>query len=257
MQVIKFIKQSYKYYKNDSDTAVDLDQIFGFVQALDKKRNVALLKKFNNSVVAKKVYADISDIDKLKKHRFKKNTFGYDFKKYISSMKHDLFKESMKTITAKSKKEEKFYQRAMYQHDLIHFLNDYDTSPVGEVMVLSFNLAKEWRWSYFAILFSSFFMALRNSFDPKKTFSGSLYQKIKFSPLLSFCKLVKEGYKHGKQSDWLMTIDYDDLYHLPTTEVKERLGITPSKYWLFILPFWSVMHEQYKNVKKNKECVEK
>ena len=44
MQVLKFIKQSYRYYKNDSDTAVDLDQIFGFVQTLDKKR-IKLIKK--------------------------------------------------------------------------------------------------------------------------------------------------------------------------------------------------------------------
>lgn len=248
MQIIKFIKHGYKYYKSNSDTSADIDQIFGFVQALDKKRNIKLVNKFNNSEIAKKVYTDISDIDKLKKRRFKKDTFGSDFKKFIGSMKHDLFKESIKTIKVRSKKEERFYQRAMYQHDLIHFLNDYDTSPVGEVMVLSFNLAKEWRWSYFAILFSSFFMALRNSFDSKKTFNGSLYQKIKFSPLISFCKLVKEGYQHGKQSDWLMTVDYDELYNLPTSEVKKLLNITPSKYWLFILPFWKVMHEQYKKV---------
>lgn len=253
MQVLKFIKHSYRYYKNDSDTSVDIDQIFGFVQALDKKRNIELLNKFNSSKVAKKVYSELPDIEKLNKRRFKKGTFGYDFKKYISSMKHDLFKESMKTLTPKSKKEEKFYQRAMYQHDLIHFLNDYDTSPVGEVMVLSFNLAKEWRWSYFAILFSSFFMALRNSFDPKKTYPGTLYQKIRFSPLVSFCKLVKEGYQHGRQSDWLMTVDLDNLYNLSTIEVKKKLNITPSKYWLFILPFWSVMYEQYKDLKEAKE----
>ena len=39
MQIIKFIKHSYKYYKGDNDTSADIDQIFGFVQALDKKRN--------------------------------------------------------------------------------------------------------------------------------------------------------------------------------------------------------------------------
>ena len=251
MQIIKFIKHSYKYYKGDNDTSADIDQIFGFVQALDKKRNLKLVNKFDKSKVSRKVYSELPDKEKLKKRKFKKNTFGYEFKIFLNDMKHDLFKESMKTLKTKSKKEEKFYQRAMYQHDLIHFLNDYDTSPVGEVMVLSFNLAKEWRWSYFAILFSSFFMALRNSFDSKKTYPGSLYQKIKFSPLISYCKLVKEGYQHGKQSDWLMTVDFDDLYELPTKKVKKLLNITPSKYWLFILPFWKVMHEQYKKVSTN------
>ena len=154
MQILKFIKHSYKYYKSDSDTSADIDQIFGFVQALDKKRNIKLVNKFNKSKVSKKIYTEMSDIDKLKKRRFKKGTFGSDFKKFIGSMKHDLFKESMKTIKTKTKKEEKFYQRAMYQHDVIHFLNDYDTSPVGEVMVLSFNLGREWRflWPYEIVL---------------------------------------------------------------------------------------------------------
>ena len=70
---------------------------------------------------------------------------------------------------------------------------------------------------------------------------------------VSFCKLVKEGYQHGRQSDWLMTVDLDNLYNLPTIEVKKKLNITPSKYWLFILPFWSVMYEQYKDLKESKE----
>ena len=48
-----------------------------------------------------------------------------------------------------------------------------------------------------------------------------------------------------------MTVDFDDLYELPTKKVKKLLNITPSKYWLFILPFWKVMHEQYKKVSTN------
>ena len=251
MQILKFFKHSYKYYKSESDTSADIDQIFGFVQALDKKRSQKLMKKFDESEVAKKVYKDLSDIEKIKKRKLKKGTFGHEFKKFNADMKHDLFIESMKTLKPRNNKEKKFFKRAMFQHDLIHFLNDYDTTPVGEVMVLSFNLAKEWRWSYFAILFSSFFMALRNSFDSRKMYPGTLYQKIKFSPLISFCKLVREGYKHGKQTDWLMTVDFDNLYDLPTNQVKRKLNITPSKYWLFILPFWTELHKQYKQVSKN------
>ena len=252
MSLIKFLKLTYKYYKGSNDTNPDLKEVFGFIHELDKTKSKKIQMNWQQYPVAYKVYTGKSYLENLKANTFKENTFGYDLQKWFEADNLDLFKVSLETMTPKNKLDAKFFEHTTFQHDVIHFLNDYDTSPMGEVMVLSFNLAKEWRWSYFAILFSSLFMALRNTFGKKKMPQNTIWKKIKYSPILVYIRLVKEGYKKGKKAKWLMAVDFEELYNLPTINVKKLLNVTPSVYWISVQPFWTKLHTHYKQLKKEK-----
>lgn len=240
---MNFFKLFFKYTTSKAYVKVDLDNIFEMVQKLDVHRTPKLMKKFDKHFVSMKIYSDVGYAEKLNKKRFKKGTFGHDLKWFMRSMQDDLYKKSLKKLKAKNKKEKVFFQHAMFQHDVIHFLNDYDTSPLGEVMVLSNNLANEWRWSYFVILLSSFFMSIGNYF--KKTKIPLSKRWMYFHPYI-FLRLVFEGYKIGKRSAWIMTVDFDNLFNKTTQEVKKDLGIEDSVYWKKIRPLWLITHKQYK-----------
>ena len=245
MSLIKFLKLSYKYYKGSADTKPDIKEIFSFIHELDKTRSKKIQMQWQQYPVAYKVYTGKSYLENLKDNNFEENTFGHDLQQWFEEDNYDLFKESLDTVIIKNKLDAKFWEHHTFQHDVIHFLNNYDTSPIGEVMVLSFNLAKEWRWSYFAILFSSLFIALRN------TFTKGGWKKIKYIPILVYIRLVIEGYKKGKKAEWLMTIDFEELYGLPTADVKKLLNVKPSVYWEHIKPRWAKLHKHYKKFKEN------
>ena len=62
---MNFFKLFYKYYKSKSYISVDLDDIFSFVNSLDKNRNKDLLKKFNKFDVSKKIYKEGGYLKKI------------------------------------------------------------------------------------------------------------------------------------------------------------------------------------------------
>ena len=92
-------------------------------------------------------------------------------------------------------------------------------------------------------------MAIRNSFSPKKRLRhGSLWFRIKYLPVVTYVRLVREGYKVGKQSPWMFGVDIEKLYHIPTEEVRNILNIQPSKLWKAVQPHWAKLHARYKEI---------
>ena len=79
------------------------------------------------------------------------------------------------------------------EHDLIHCLNKLDSTPIAELSVLAFTIAKGFRWSFFYICLSSILLSIRNSFG-KNAIQGPLWYKIKFNPAISLFRLILEGY---------------------------------------------------------------
>lgn len=247
----KFIWEYATHLQTDNNPPLEL--IFKFVDTLDKKDTKEHIKKFNKTYVSSKVYdAELPIRLKVKEENYPVGSFGYEFKKWSSSDDHivDLFQLSLVPYRATRKKNtnfNKFAEATMLQHDLIHFLNGYDTSPIGEVCVLSFNLAKEWRKSYATILFASFLMSIRNTFLPSKYIKNTpLLTKLKYSPIWVYLRLVIESYRRGKKSRWFLSVDWDWYLHQPLETVLETLNLNHKPtYWEKVNPYWSLIHKHY------------
>jgi len=258
----KFVWEYATHLQTDADPPIEL--IFKFVNTLDKKDTKLHIKNFDKLSVAKKIYnEEISFLTKVSNQEFEKETFGYEFKKWYGNDNKmiDLFSISLNPFRQgrnKNTKFNKFAEATMLQHDLIHFFNGYDTSPVGEVCVLSFNLAQEWRKSYATILFASFLMSIRNTFLPSKYIKNTpLLTKLKYSPIWVYLRLVIESYRRGKKSRWFLAVDWDWYLHQPLETVLETLNLNHKPtYWEKVKPYWSLIHKHYiryaKTNKRNK-----
>ena len=255
----KFVWEYATHLQTDADPPIEL--IFKFVNTLDKKDTKVHIKNFDKLPVAKKIYdEEVSFLTKVSNQEFQKGTFGHEFKKWYGNDNKmiDLFSISLNPFRQgrnKNTKFNKYAEATMLEHDLIHFVNGYNTSPVGEICVLSFNLAKEWRKSYATILFASFLMAIRNTFKPSKYPKGiSLKNKIMLAPAYVFIRLVIEGYLRGKRSKWFLAVDWDSYLDLPMDKLKKDLKLFDKpKYWNKILPYVLIMNRHYNQYARKKE----
>jgi|TARA_R100001143_G_C3355437_1_gene132019 ubiquinone biosynthesis protein Coq4 len=227
-----------------------LEIIYKFINVLDKKDIRSIYYKFSKTKTSQKVFeTDIATLDKIKTGPFKEGTFGAEFKTFMNKEGAvDLFNFGKWGDKTEGKTNiKKFFKHSVLQHDLIHFFNDYDMSPMGEVGVLSFNLAKEWRESYATILYASFLMSIRNTFLPSK-YPRDLpwYIAIKYSALVVFCRVVVEGWRRGKRAPWFMDVDWNKYLDVDLQQVKKELQLKEApKYWLEVQPIWNRVMNNY------------
>tara|TARA_X000000368_G_scaffold44943_2_gene32289 strand:+ start:1986 stop:2813 length:828 start_codon:yes stop_codon:yes gene_type:complete len=252
----KFVWEYATHLQTDSNPPLEL--IFKFVDTLDKKSTRQHIRNFDKLAISKDIYKHKLPLRlRIKEEQFKKGTFGYEFKKWLGDdYVVDLFQISLVPYRAtanRNTKFNKFAEHTMLQHDLIHFFNNYDTSPIGEVCVLSFNLAHEWRKSYATILVASLFMSIRNTFMPSKYPKNTpLLQKLRYSPIWVYVRLVIEGWTRGKKSKWFLTIDWHKYLDTPMEKVKQDLNLeTKAKYWERVQPIWARALRHYKILEKN------
>lgn len=243
---LKFIWEYATHLQTDNNPPLDL--IFKFINELDKKEVKTIYHKFSKTETSQKVFdSEVCVLDKIKTGNFEPGTFGAEFQTWMRNNDMvDLFKfgyEGKGTTNIS-----KFFKHTVMEHDLIHFLNGYDTSPVGEVGVLSFNLAREWRESYATILYASFLMSIRNTFLPSKYPADTpWYIAIKYSALVVFCRIVMEAWRRGKRAPWLMDVDWDKYLNVDLQQVKKELKIEEApKYWIEVQPVWKRALRQYK-----------
>ena len=90
-------------------TDPSLDAIFKIIKELDNKSDQENIKKFDRHPVAKHLYKEEQHLlDYIKTNDFKKDTFGYDLKKFWSDQSVDLLKEYASRIKHKDAKRKRF-----------------------------------------------------------------------------------------------------------------------------------------------------
>ncbi len=100
-------------------------------------------------------------------------------------------------------------ERGFQLHDLFHVLTGYDTSPLGEVGVVSFTAAQT------GSPYPIFIMTTR-------PLQMALYEP----ELLPFVMdTVTEGWTRGRQADMLVGIRWEDHWAAPLQELRERHGL--------------------------------
>ena len=113
-------------------------------------------------------------LDYVRSNKFKKGTFGYDLKNFWSNQTVDLVKEYAERIHTKNKAKQKFTDLFWMNHDIIHFLNGYNTTPLGEVAVLSFTLAQEKRPNYLLFI-TAFLFCFKTRIKKNNSLSKNMF----------------------------------------------------------------------------------
>ena len=239
-----FLKTYYQTIKADHSKS-NLNLIMEMINELDKNCDVKLKKKFKSHPYGKALYKqkDLKEIVMQKRH--KKGTFGSELKKFWKENKEDLVKKNLDISKSKHKKDIVYLKAILNEHDIIHCLNRLDSTPIAELSVLAFTIAKGFRWSFFYILLASFLLSIKNSFG-EYAIRGPLWFRIKFNPAISVFRLIFEGYIRGKQTPWFMTVNWHDLLDKPIEEVRYNLGVKEFTAWEEIKPEWYKLLKSYK-----------
>lgn len=230
---MKFIKALYHYLtskKIASDPSLNI--VFKTVKDLDHKDDLKNIKKFNSYNVSKKLYKDKQLLlDHIRTNKFKKGTFGYDLKNFWSDQTVDLVKEYAARIHTKDKNKKRFRDLFWMNHDIIHFMNGYNTTPLGEVAVLSFTVAQEKRSSYLVFIIAGWFVATRHG----------------LKNAIAYPRICIEAFRRGKKSKWFMVMDWEQHLNKTTDEVKKILNLeNPPKFWNVFLEEYMRLHNYLK-----------
>jgi len=247
MQIIKAYKFLRAYTSSKSYINTDLDLVMSMVSDLDKKCDERLKKRFNKNPYSKLFYKQANLKDSVFKYRYKKGTLGSELKAFWKNNSDDLFQQNYNLSQIKGKKNITYLQGVLNQHDIIHCINKLDSTPLAEVSVLAFTLGKEFRWSFFYICLASLFLAFKNSFG-KNNIQGSFLFKLKYTPVVSVFRLIKEGYRNGRKTKWFLTVDWHSYLRTPIDEVRKELQIKEFPVWEDIKPKWYELLSHYKKV---------
>lgn len=239
-----FLKTYYQTIKLDHSKS-NLNLIMEMINELDENCDVKLKKKFKNHPYGKALYKQKNLKEIVMQKRHKKGTFGSELKNFWKENKEDLVKKNLDFSKAKHKKDIVYLKAILNEHDIIHCLNRLDSTPIAELSVLAFTIAKGFRWSFFYILLASFLLSIKNSFG-EYAIRGPLWFRIKFNPAISVFRLVLEGYIRGKQTPWFMTVNWHELLDKPIDEVRHTLNIKKFTVWEEIKPEWYKLLKSYK-----------
>ncbi len=227
---MKYIKALIYYLKDISvNTIPSLDLIFKIVKELDRKSDKQNMKKFNSHPVSERLYQEDQHLlDYIRANDFKKGTFGYDLKKFWAAQDVDLLKEYASRVKYKDAKRKRFIDLFWIQHDIIHFMNGYNTTPLAEAAVISFTIAQEKRPSFKVFILAGWFVSMKHGF---------------LNPF-RYLRVCYEAYKRGKQSEWFMTVDWKQHLDKETSQVKRLLKLQePPKFWNKILDEYMRLHK--------------
>ena len=143
-----FLKTYYQTIKTDHSKS-NLNLIMEMINELDRNCDVKLKKNLKAILMEKHSTnkKDLKEIVMQKRH--KKGTS--ELKKFWKENKEDLVKKNLDISKSKHKKDIVYLKAILNEHDIIHCLNRLDSTPIAELSVLAFTIAKGFR------SFSTFF----------------------------------------------------------------------------------------------------
>ena len=230
---MKYLKFLFYYLKSKNvETDPSVDVLLEIIKELDNKSDKINISKFEKHPISKKLYKEKQHLlDYIKTHKFKKGTFGYDLQKFWSIQSVDLLKEYASKVKHKNKDRKRFGDLFWIQHDIMHFLNGYNTTPLAEVAVLSFTLAQEKRSSFVLFILAGWIISFKHG----------------FINAIRYPRICWEAYRRGKQSEWFMTIDWKEHLNKTTNEVKKLVNLEEEpKFWNKFLNEYMRLHNHLK-----------
>ena len=217
---IKAIKALIALSKNNEDTS----QVFHVIDALKGSSDRKYFKIFSKSEIGKKILKErVNLLDTLKDKdtlsKLPKNTLGYKYYEFI--YKENLSPEELINASESSKKEfgnrtddEIFFNiRKRDMHDLWHVATGYGRDALGELSLLAFTYAQEQNRGVGAIALYGYWKVGREF------------------PDFNLRKVIREGYKNGKNATLWSCEDWEKLIKLPIDEVREKINAKKPKLY--------------------------
>ena len=137
-------------------------------------------------------------------------TLGRAFWKYLTDneLDPDKLRESAFIAAHKKRGDDVGYlaERGFQLHDMFHVLTGYDTTPLGEVRVVSFTVAQT-PFPYPAFIIAS------------RPLQCALY-KPKLLPVLM--DAITEGWTLGRRARSLLTVRWEEFWERPLTELRRE-----------------------------------
>jgi len=217
---IKAIKAIIALSKDNEDTT----QVFHVIDALKGSSDRKYFKIFSKSEIGKKILKErihlldtLKDKDTLSK--LPKNTLGYKYYEFI--YKENLSPEELINASESSKKkfgnrtdDEIFFNiRKRDMHDLWHVATGYGRDALGELSLLAFTYAQEQNRGVGAIALYGYWKVGREF------------------PDFNLRKVIREGYKNGKNATLWSCEDWEKLIKLPIDEVREKINAKKPKLY--------------------------
>ena len=217
---IKAIKALIALSKNNEDTS----QVFHVIDALKGSSDRKYFKIFSKSEIGKKILKErVNLLDTLKDKdtlsKLPKNSLGYKYYEFI--YKENLSPEELINASESSKKEfgnrtddEIFFNtRKRDMHDLWHVTTGYGRDALGELSLLAFTYAQEQNRGVGAIALYGYWKVGREF------------------PNFNLRKVIREGYKNGKNATLWSCEDWEKLIKLPIDEVREKINAKKPKLY--------------------------
>jgi ubiquinone biosynthesis protein COQ4 len=110
-----------------------------------------------------------------------------------------------------------FRERNRETHDLLHVVTGYGRDPLGEACLTAFSFAQTGLKGFAAIAITA-------------------AQRISQArPGHAVRRAVFEGYRRGRQAEWLVAADWEDLLAQPVEAIRARYGVRPPLYYPKVL----------------------
>ena len=97
-------------------------------------------------------------------------------------------------------------ERGFQLHDMVHVLTGFDTSPLGEVRVVSFTVAQT-PAPYPALIIAS------------RPLQAALYKPQLLPPIMD---AITEGWALGRRAKPLITVHWEDFWERPLAELRRE-----------------------------------
>ena len=217
---IKAIKAIIALSKDNEDTT----QVFHVIDALKGSSDRKYFKIFSKSEIGKKILKErVNLLDTLKDKdtlsKLPKNSLGYKYYEFI--YKENLSPEELINASESSKKEfgnrtddEIFFNtRKRDMHDLWHVTTGYGRDALGELSLLAFTYAQEQNRGVGAIALYGYWKVGREF------------------PNFNLRKVIREGYKNGKNATLWSCEDWEKLIKMPIDEVREKINAKKPKLY--------------------------
>ena len=184
---------------------------YGDPTALDGFSRLMQSSPGADSMLETRYLSPTPDVDALR--HCAEGSLGHAFVEYLDSNNLDtnLLRESAFIPAHKARGNDEGYlaERGFQLHDLFHVLTGYDTSPLGEVKVVSFTVAQA-PAPYPAMIIAS------------RPLQMVLYQP----ELLPFVMdAITEGWARGRKAKPMLPIAWEDHWDAPLAELQAEYGL--------------------------------